>query len=330
MPCKNIPTPLTIAQATERLKQGEIAAIPTETVYGLAVDATNDQAIARIYAAKSRSQNNPLIVHVATTHDAALYVEWNLRAQQLADVFWPGPLTMILAQRKNSPICKRVSAGLETLAIRVPKHPIALEILKKTSLPLAAPSANISGTLSPTTAQHVIDGFKGQVLVVDGGQTKIGLESTVVDLTQTPAIILRPGSITREKLQAVIPIGQPAQEKSSQPKSPGQFGKHYAPKQPLRLNATNVEQREALLSFGTNSIENATKCLNLSPKGNLAEAASNLYQMLHELDHPQFSCIAVAPIPDVDVGVAINDRLRRASQKSEVRGQRSEVSTALK
>lgn len=309
---KIISAPLTIAQAAEVLKQGGLVAMPTETVYGLAVDATNDQAVAKIYTIKSRPHNNPLIVHIAAAREAPLYVDWDLRAQQLADSFWPGPLTMILPQRKHSPICKSVSAGLSTLAIRVPQHPIAQELLKVTALPLAAPSANISGTLSPTHAQHVVEAFGGQVPVIEGGQAKVGLESTVIDLTQTPAVILRPGSITRDDLQALIPIGKVA-DKTSQPKSPGQLGQHYAPKQPIRLNATKVESYEALLSFGPTRIGSAAKCLNLSPEGNLEEAASNLYQMLHELDHPQFSRIAVAPIPAIGVGVAINDRLRRAA-----------------
>ncbi len=311
MTVNKIPTPLTIPQAAKKLQQGDLVAMPTETVYGLAADATNDQAIEKIFAIKSRPQTNPLIVHVASAREAPLYVEWDLRTQQIVDAFWPGPLTLILPQRKHSGISKRVSAGLATLAIRVPKHPIALKLLKTAGLPLAAPSANISGALSPTQMQHVINSFDGQVPVVDGGQATIGLESTVLDLTQTPAVILRPGFITRNTLQELIHIGDATE--ALLPKSPGQLGSHYAPKQPLRLNASKVEPYEALLSFGPNRVAGAAKCINLSPGGNLEEAACNLYHMLHELDHPQFSRIAVMPIPDVGVGVAINDRLKRAA-----------------
>lgn len=312
---------------------GQLVAIPTETVYGLAADATNGEAVARIYATKSRPQFNPLIIHLADVATAKHYVEWNGMAEALAAAFWPGPMTLVLKKRSavsgHRPVSELVSAGGDTLAVRIPAHPIAQQLLAAFGRPLAAPSANRSGRVSPTTAQHVRDEFNDRVLILDGGPCEVGLESTVVDVTGALPVILRPGAITAKHIQRVIPSnegiplassqsGTPGQARGDSTvslKSPGQLASHYAPSIPVRLNASAVEEGEALLAFGPTSLAGAVTMRNLSPRGDLIEAAANLFACLRALDAPSHTAIAVMPIPDIGVGVAINDRLARAAVK---------------
>ena len=300
-----------VDKAVRRWKAGETVAIPTETVYGLAADACNGAAVARIYALKSRPQFNPLIVHVADAAMAQRYVQWNDHAQALADAFWPGPLTLVLKRRSDCPISELVSAGGDTLAVRVPAHPLTRQLLQAFGGGLAAPSANRSGRVSPTTAQHVRDEFADAVMVVDGGACDVGIESTVVDLSGDAPGILRPGSITRAMLEGII--GELAEAKQgSSLLSPGQMESHYAPSIPVRLNATDVGGDEALLAFGT-PLSGAAKTENLSQSGDLIEAAANLFSCLRALDDPALRGIAVMPVPTDGIGEAINDRLQRAA-----------------
>ena len=306
---------LTAQEAGLALRSGQVVAIPTETVYGLGADATNEDAVQKIFELKQRPGNNPLIVHIDAVSKAQLYVQWDERAQRLADEYWPGPLTLVLPIREHSPISKYVTAGLSTLAIRVPSHEVALEILRAADIPIAAPSANISGKLSPTEPQHVIQNFGALVPLVDGGATTVGLESTIVDLTTAIPTLLRPGGILKESIEQLMELADlpAAQAHSNSPKSPGLFGQHYAPKSPIRLDATEVASDEALLAFGPTELLKAAKICNLSPDGSFEEAAANLYSMLHILDQPQYRCIAVTHIPETGLGRAIMDRLRRAA-----------------
>jgi len=308
------PTPQAIAAAAVALRAGELVAFPTETVYGLGGDATNDRAVAAIFAAKGRPSFNPLIVHVATAQAAAEIVLFDARAHRLAKQFWPGPLTLVLPRRPAGGLSRLVSAGLDTVAIRVPKHPVAQALLAAVQRPLAAPSANPSAGLSPTRADHVVAGLGARItMVLDGGPCKIGVESTVLDLTAGQATILRPGGLSGEDLAlllgADIAVGTgPAQP----PKSPGMLQRHYAPATPLRLDATDVAADEGLLSFGDREPAGAAQTLNLSPDGHLQEAAANLFAMLRALDSSNHRAIAVVPIPGHGLGTAINDRLTRA------------------
>ena len=300
--------PAGIAEAAALLRAGGRVALPTETVYGLGADARNGAAVAGIYTAKGRPSFNPLIVHVARPADAARYVDWPDRAARLAAAFWPGPLTLVLPLRAGHGIASLVTAGLDTLAIRCPAHPVAQALLKAFDGPVAAPSANPSGKISPTTAAHVLQGLTGRVAaVLDGGAAEIGLESTIVSLAGAPTL-LRHGSITREKLEAAL--GEPLTEATTPAAitAPGQLASHYAPDAALRLNVTAPEADEALLGFGP--VEKAA--LNLSPAGDLREAAANLFAMLRALD-AQAGKIAVSPIPARGIGLAINDRLARAA-----------------
>lgn len=292
-------------------KQGGLVAIPTETVYGLAADASNGAAVARIYAVKGRPQFNPLIVHVTGAAMAERYVEWNDLADKLAYAYWPGPLTLVLKRRPNCPISELVSAGGETLAVRAPAHPATQQLLAAFNSGLAAPSANRSGRVSPTTAAHVKEEFGDAVEVVDGGACDVGIESTVVDVSRGTPVILRPGSITRAMIERVVgPLGE------TQPGdtllSPGQLESHYAPAIAVRLNATELRAGEALLAFGQ-PLAGASVTRNLSESGDLIEAAANLFAHLRALDDPNHTAIAVMPIPHEGIGEAINDRLRRAA-----------------
>lgn len=296
-----------IETAAGHLRAGKLVAFPTETVYGLGADATNDAAVAAIYAAKGRPDFNPLIVHVASSDDAKKYVEWNDTAALLAEKFWPGPLTLVLPRKKDCAISLLASAGLDTVAIRVPAHALAQELLVKTGLPLAAPSANRSGKISPTLAAHVQEELGDKVaMVLDGGACAVGIESTIVDLTGSPRI-LRHGKITREELEKFIPLAE--QRADGKILAPGMLDSHYAPNAKVRLNAQEAGEGETLLAFG--AAENAT--LNLSESGNLEEAAANLFRMLRALDAQNPAAIAVMPIPMQGLGVAINDRLARAA-----------------
>jgi L-threonylcarbamoyladenylate synthase len=310
------PTPEAIAEAAAALRGGELVAFPTETVYGLGADATADLAVARIFEAKGRPRFNPLIVHVPDVTEARKHVTWNDLADRLASRFWPGALTLVLPRAADCKLSLLCSAGLNTVAIRCPAHPIARELLRATARPLAAPSANRSGAVSPTLATHVAQSLAGAIdIVLNGGPCSIGLESTVIDLALAPPGLLRPGGVTREAIEALMGPLAGADEGHGEVarRSPGQLESHYAPSRPLRLDASGVAPDEALLAFGPNVPTGANLMLNLSPDGDLAEAAANLFAMLRALDRPEVACIAVMPIPATGLGLAINDRLRRAA-----------------
>ncbi len=304
-----------IRKAASRLKSGELAAFPTETVYGLGADATNDKAVASIFAAKSRPVFNPIIVHFTDIEKVKKAVVFNDKAEVLAKAFWPGPLTLILPRRKDTNISLLCSAGLSTLAVRCPSHPVARQLIKTLGKPIAAPSANKSGSLSPTTPQHVLKSLGEKVeLILAGGRASVGLESTVVDMTDAEPVLLRPGIVTLEDLRLHIgEVRVETEATNDHPKSPGQLLKHYAPKTPLRLRAVNAKPGEALLAFGTIRFIADGALLNLSERGDLNEAAANLFSMLHQFDSEGHKSIAVMDIPNTGLGMAINDRLRRAA-----------------
>ncbi|MFN7709745.1 MAG: L-threonylcarbamoyladenylate synthase [Holosporales bacterium] len=303
-------------QAARLLQEGQVVAIPTETVYGLAARADQDQAVAAIYALKNRPSFNPLIIHCADLQQAETLAEFDARARTVAETFWPGPLTLILPHKKTANISKLATAGLSTVGIRIPAHPLARTIIRESGLPLAAPSANPSEAISPTTAEHVRKGFSdvpGPALIVDGGPCPHGLESTIVDLSDQVPLLLRPGSITPEQLIPLLGNLETA-EILKTIKAPGQMKRHYAPKQThVRLDAHQVTANEALLAFGPTPLQGAKYTLNLSPTGDLQEAAAHLFEYLHLLDRPDFEAIAVMPIPQEGLGLAIHDRLRRAA-----------------
>ncbi|MCC3305650.1 L-threonylcarbamoyladenylate synthase [Sneathiella sp. HT1-7] len=301
-----------LTEAAEEIRAGHLVAFATETVYGLGADATNDRAVASIYEAKGRPSFNPLIVHVPSLAKAKEYVTFNDTAERLAATFWPGALTLVLPRVENCPVSRLASAGLETLAIRVPGHKLALEFLKECGRPLAAPSANPSGGISPTKAQHVIDGLEGKIAgVLDGGPCPVGVESTVVGFTENDQpVLLRPGGITREALEASVGLVLSHDADGTTP-SPGMLLSHYAPNASVRLNATAKEPGEAYLAFGREYDTIAD--VNLSINGDLTEATALLFSALHFLDKMNFKRIAVGPIPEIGLGVAINDRLRRAA-----------------
>ncbi|MBI5608697.1 MAG: threonylcarbamoyl-AMP synthase [Deltaproteobacteria bacterium] len=306
-----------IDRAVAALQRGELVAIPTETVYGLAGDATRDDSVARIFACKGRPNFNPLIAHVPDLAAAERLVEFDPVSRRLAERFWPGPLTLVLPRRGDCPVSWLATAGLDTLAIRVPDHPITLELLRRVGRPLAAPSANPSGRLSPTTAEHVLAGL-GDALaaVLDGGPCRVGLESTVVQVLDGQAWLLRPGGLPRQALEAVAgPLAQA--EAAEQPRSPGQLASHYAPHCPVRLEASQVAADEALLAFGPLPLPGARAVLNLSPSGDTTEAAAHLFAYLRDLDALAPAAIAVMPIPREGLGEAIADRLQRAAQPRE-------------
>jgi L-threonylcarbamoyladenylate synthase len=295
-----------IAEAARILRDGGLVAFPTETVYGLGADATNGEAVAAIFAAKGRPLFNPLIVHVADLEDARRHVELSPRAQALAQTFWPGALTLVLPRKKDSPLSLLVSAGLDTVALRAPSHPAALALLKETGRAIAGPSANRSGQVTATTAQHVKDSLDGKVdFILDAGSAALGIESTVIGFDGDRPLLLRPGAVPRDEIEDLIgPLGAPG----ALIRSPGQLASHYAPRAALRLNAGEIESGEVLLGFG----DVAGARLNLSPRGDLKEAAANLFAMLRELDQSA-TRIAVSPIPAKGIGEAINDRLQRAA-----------------
>jgi L-threonylcarbamoyladenylate synthase len=306
-------TPADLDRAAALLRAGELVAFPTETVYGLGADATSDRAVAAIFAAKDRPRFNPLISHVIDGAAAARLVLFDDRARRLAEHFWPGPLTLVLPRRPDSPVSLLASAGLDSLAVRVPAHPLPRALIRAAGVPIAAPSANRSGRLSPTTAAHVLDELDGRIAaVLDGGACRVGLESTVLDLTTAPRL-LRLGAIAPEQIEAVIGAIARAGDDDTAPRSPGMLASHYAPSLPLRLDARTVERREALLAFGKRAPAGAKEVRWLSRSGDLKEAAANLFAELRALDRPEFSGIAVMPIPEEGLGLAINDRLRRAA-----------------
>jgi L-threonylcarbamoyladenylate synthase len=303
--------PSAIARAARLLREGQLVAFPTETVYGLGADATNEHAVAAIFAAKGRPHFNPLIVHVPGLSEAETFTKIDSRAREIAAQFWPGPLTLVLPHRGDNGLSLLASAGLDTVAIRAPAHPVAQALLRAAGRPIAAPSANRSGRVSPTEAAHVAAELGESVaLILDGGRTPIGLESTVLDLSGETCALLRPGAVTLEQLTACLG----AIATSTGPlRSPGMLPSHYAPSLPLRLDAAHARPGEALLAFGPAAPPGFAEILWLSRSGDLAEAAANLFAMLRRLDRPSFTGIAVTPIPDHGLGDAINDRLRRAA-----------------
>ena len=311
-----------IAAAARCLAAGGLVAFPTETVYGLGADAQNGEAVARLYEAKSRPAFNPLITHVGDSGAGKRLARFSADARRLAQAFWPGPLTLVLPKRPDCPVAELAMAGLDSLALRVPDHPVARAIIEVFGKPVVAPSANRSGHVSPTTAAHVIADLRGRIdLIIDGGPAPIGIESTIVACLNGP-LLLRPGGVPRAKIARVLgrelpDPGPPASPGEREiPVAPGQLASHYAPRTPLRLDATEVKEGEALLAFGhelPKSAERAVKVLSLSPSGNLIEAAANLFSHLRVLDSAGARAIAVMPVPRTGLGEAIDDRLRRAA-----------------
>lgn len=310
------PSPATIAEAAALLRAGRLVAFPTETVYGLGADATQGRAVAGIYEAKGRPRFNPLIAHVADVAAAEEIAVIGDATRRLAEVFWPGPLTLVLPQRAGSPVADLVTAGLDTIAVRIPAHPVALDLLRATRRPVAAPSANRSGHVSATTAEHVAaDLGESVALILDGGATPHGIESTILDATGEVPVLLRPGAVTAEAIaEATGRLPRPAAKPdASRPSAPGQLESHYAPRLGVRLEATSPRAGEAFLAFGPYAPAYDGPLLNLSPRGDLAEAAANLFAALRRLDRSGAKGLAVMPIPEHGLGVAINDRLRRAA-----------------
>jgi L-threonylcarbamoyladenylate synthase len=310
-----------VAAAARCLAEGGLVAFPTETVYGLGADAGNPAAIARLYQAKGRPTFNPLIAHVRDIEAAMRMTSFDANAAALARAFWPGPLTLVLPKAKDCPVADLATAGLETIAIRVPAHAIAREILRSFGGPVVAPSANLSGHVSPTAAAHVQGDLKGRIdLIIDGGPVEVGVESTIVGCFDAP-VLLRPGGVPRGEIERVLAraLRQPAGDADShtgQPLAPGMLASHYAPRTRVRRNADSVEAGEALLAFGSSSVpgvDAATAVMNLSVRGDLAEAAANLFGYLRALDVKGARAIAVMPVPQHGLGEAINDRLRRAA-----------------
>ncbi|MBR0821600.1 L-threonylcarbamoyladenylate synthase [Bradyrhizobium liaoningense] len=307
--------------AARTLASGGLVAFPTETVYGLGADAANAAAIAHLYAAKGRPAFNPLIAHVADLAAAQVIGQFDARALSLAEAFWPGPLTLVVPKAKNCPVADLATAGLDTVAIRIPAHPVAQAILRAFGGAVVAPSANISGHVSPTLAAHVESDLAGRIdLIVDGGPVAVGVESTIVGCFDAP-MLLRPGGLSRERIEAVLgsPLARPpleAESDDSQPLAPGMLASHYAPRASVRLNAREVALGEALLAFGPSrlpGVEAAAAVMNLSPAADLDEAAANLFGYLRALDARGPRAIAVMTIPEEGLGEAINDRLRRAA-----------------
>jgi L-threonylcarbamoyladenylate synthase len=314
-----------IEKAARILCEGGLVGMPTETVYGVAANALDGKAVARVFEAKGRPAFNPLITHFADARTIENYAVMDERAKMLAQAFWPGPLTMILQQVKDCGLSDLVTAGLPTVAVRVPAHPVARDLIKAAGVPLAAPSANVSGSLSPTSAAHVAASLGDKVdMILAAGSSAVGLESTVIDLSTDEAVILRPGGITAEDISAVLGYKIGYAQEGSDIKSPGQLLKHYAPDTPVRLNAIDLEAGEALLAFGSIRFMGIrgggaaadlpdSMVRNLSEGQDLHEAAANLFAMLRDLDRPEHKRIAVMNLPDIGLGVAINDRLKRAA-----------------
>ncbi len=300
-----MPSPTDIAAAVAALKEGRLVILPTETVYGLATDAADPTAVARIFEAKGRPRFNPLIAHVASLERAEAIAVFHDRARALAAAFWPGPLTLVLPIKDAEAVCDLARAGLDSVAVRVPGHPLARDVLAELGGPVVAPSANRSGRPSPTTYIHALEetGTAAEV-TLDGGPCQVGLESTVVALIDQPRL-LRPGSVTRAQIEAII--GPLAEAEADAKRSPGRLALHYAPDAPVRINADRPRDGEAYLGFGTPGP------FSLSESGDLTEAAANLFRRLREADATRPTAIAVAPIPDEGLGEAINDRLKRAA-----------------
>ncbi len=306
-----------VAAAAQALRAGGLVAFPTETVYGLGADAANGEAVARLYAAKGRPAFNPLIAHVASLAAAREIAEFDSNASTLAEAFWPGPLTLVLRRSGPAKVSELALAGLDTIAVRVPAHPVAHAILEAFGGPVVAPSANRSGHVSPTHAGHVLSDLEGRIdLIVDGGPCSVGVESTIVACTGEPAL-LRPGGVSRSDIEAALrrplTIPQALDAETETPLAPGMLESHYAPRTPLRLNAQSVMPGEALLAFGPDMPRGTRDFMNLSQRGDLIEAAASLFAHLRALDALQATQIAVMPVPSGGLGDAINDRLRRAA-----------------
>lgn len=304
-----------IIRAAALIKSGKLVAFPTETVYGLGANVYDAHAVAGIFAAKGRPTFNPLISHIADPEELAGYAEADSRALFLAQKFWPGPLTFVLRRKDENPALDLVCAGLKTITVRCPSHPVARALIHQSGVPIAAPSANRSQTISPTTADAVYDSLGDKVdMILDGGACAVGVESTILDLTTPQAVLLRAGGVTKEELeQALNETVQISDGNPNRPTSPGQLLKHYAPAKTLRINATSREPGELFIGFGA-GYEWAD--LNLSPTGDLREAAANLFAYMRQADKDtRFSRMAMAPIPQRGVGLAINDRIRRASKR---------------
>ncbi|MFN4143577.1 L-threonylcarbamoyladenylate synthase [Aestuariivirga sp.] len=300
-----------IAAAAQALREGKLVAFPTETVYGLGADATNDEAVARVYAAKGRPSFNPLIVHVASPEAAFALGEFSPEAKALAKAFWPGPLSIVVPRRPGCPVSLLASSGLESIALRVPAHSVALELLKAAARPIVAPSANPSGKISPTTAEHVRRHLKDKVaMVLDGGRCKVGVESSVMSFLGDGPKLLRHGGIPRQEIERLLGHPVAVLPHAARPHAPGQLLSHYAPHAELRLNAEAPREGEAYLGFGP---LHAHGPWTLSARGDLVEAAANLFRLLHEIDATEVTRIAVAPVPHHGLGEAINDRLMRAA-----------------
>jgi L-threonylcarbamoyladenylate synthase len=313
LPCD----PQSIADAAAILRTGGLVALPTETVYGLGADAANGQAVAGIYAAKGRPSFNPLIAHVSSLAAARAQGLFDANALALAKAFWPGPLTLVVPVSSATTVCDLARAGLDSVALRVPDHPVALALLEATGCPIAAPSANLSGHVSPTCAAHVMADLEGRIdMVLDGGPTGIGIESTIISCLQSAPRLLRAGGLDRARIEAVI--GRPLvidTHESANPRAPGQLAAHYAPRARLFMNAPRPVARQAWLGFGplSGEADNAQVAETLSASGHLTEAAAQLFAALRRLDASGAAEIHVAPVPDMGLGEAINDRLRRAA-----------------
>jgi L-threonylcarbamoyladenylate synthase len=305
-----------ISKAAQALAQGDIVAFPTETVYGLGANAFDARAVAKVFTAKERPRFNPLIVHVPGLAEAARFAMVNDKARLLAEAFWPGPLSLVLARRPACGIADLVSAGLDTIALRAPAHPVAQALLAAAKLPIAAPSANRSGRISPTTAAHVESELDDRpAMILDGGPCALGIESTVISVLGDAPALLRPGALPREAIEHVLGAPLAAANANHRGASPGQLATHYAPSTPLRLDVTRLEAGEALLAFGPDIPDFAGPTINLSPRGDLTEAAAKLFGALRELDQAGAQAIAVMPIPVNGLGEAINDRLQRAANR---------------
>ena len=303
--------------AVHRLLKGNLVILPTETVYGIGADATNTEAVKKIFHIKNRPFNNPIICHFENLEKVNEHVELNSTALKMAKTFWPGPLTLILKKRKNSKISPYVSNNNDMIGCRVPNHPIVLKILKTLNRPIAAPSANLTTKLSSTNIEHIDDKLKKNVFIINGGSCDFGLESTVVSVNTDKPKILRYGSITEEEIKKIITEINSDVFEHIKPLSPGQQNKHYSPNIPIRINVSEVLDGEVLLNFGSNALFSNTYELNLSPSSNLKEAAKKFFDYLHKLDRNEYKRIAVAPIPNFGLGKTINDRLKRASTKEQ-------------
>jgi L-threonylcarbamoyladenylate synthase len=311
-----MPTENEISAAAEALRAGKLVAFPTETVYGLGADATNDKAVAQVYAVKGRPAFNPLITHVPDAETAFALGQFNDDARKLAVAFWPGPLSLVVPRQQDCPVSLLASAGLSSIAIRIPSHPVALALLRAAAVPVVAPSANPSGKISPTTAEHVRRHLGGKVAaILDGGRCKVGVESTVVSFLKDGPKLLRHGGIPRGDIEKVIGHALTMEAHASRPHAPGQLLSHYAPRAELRLNADRPRDGEAYLGFGP---LHAHGPHTLSHSGDLVEAAASLFRLLHEIDATGVARIAVAPIPHHGLGEAINDRLLRAAAPREI------------